>query len=333
MKRKISLLLLVAAFSAVSFAQNALPKCTARLSVSAYTKSIVHPFVDHKFFSVGVPSMIAVSDFINSDINVYDDSGTLQATLTSGLANPQGLATDRMGNLYVANSGGRNILIWGAGFGGPPIAIADPDGEPADVDVRDNGAFLGVTNIIGDNGASVTFYRNGNRVGNVTDPGFEMVYFGAFDKGGSFYFDGINVSGEVFVAVIAHANTGGRTVQYLTTDNTLGFPGGVQVNNDGTISIGNQAGLAIYTYNPPSGGSLGAPISTTVLGGSVDPVTFAFKIHNRNLYTADVGTLSANEFAYPAGGNPENVITISGAAEPIGVAITPAQMPLFALGQ
>ena len=328
MKRKISLLLLVAAFSAVSFAQKAMPKCTARLSVSPYTQGVAHPFVNHRFFSVGVPSTIAVSDFINSDINVYDDSGTLQATLTSGLANPQGMATDRMGNLYVANSGEQNILIWAAGFGGPPIAIADPDGVPSDVDVRDNGAFLGVTNILDDNGgASVTFYRNGNRVGNVTDPAFEMVYFGAFDKTGNFYFNGFNTSGEVFVAVIAHATTGGRTVQYLTTDNTIGFPGGVQVNNDGTISIGNQAGLAIYTYNPPSGGSLGAPISTTVLGSSVDPVTFAFKIHNHNLYTADVGTLSANEFAYPAGGNPENVITISGATQPIGIAITPAQMP------
>jgi hypothetical protein len=167
MKRKISLLLLVAAFSAVSFAQKAMPKCTARLSMGPYTKSVVHPFVNHKFFSgVGVPSTIAVSDFINSDINVYDDSGTLQATLTDSVSHPQGMATDRMGNLYVANSGDENILIWAAGFGGPPIAIADPDGEPADVDVRDNGAFLGVTNILGNNGVtSVTFYRNGNRVG------------------------------------------------------------------------------------------------------------------------------------------------------------------------
>src|SRR5580704_1710320 len=94
MKSKISLLLLVAAFSAVSFAQNATPKCTARLSVGPYTKSVVYPFINHEFFATGVPSTIAVSDFKNSDINVYDDSGTVQATLTSGLANPQGMATD-----------------------------------------------------------------------------------------------------------------------------------------------------------------------------------------------------------------------------------------------
>jgi hypothetical protein len=85
--------------------------------------------------------------------------------------------------------------------------------------------------------------------GNVTDPALEMVYFGAFDKTGNFHFNGFNTSGEVFVAVIVHANTGGRTVQYLSTDNTIGFPGGIQVNNDGTISIGDQSGLAIYTYS------------------------------------------------------------------------------------
>jgi hypothetical protein len=54
---------------------------------------------------------------------------------------------------------------------------------------------------------------------------------------------------------------------------------------------------------------------------------FAFKVHNRNFYTSDATTFVANEYAYPAGGTAENTITISGAADPIGVAIIPVQMP------
>jgi hypothetical protein len=86
-----------------------------------------------------------------------------------------------------------------------------------------------VTNIVGNNGAagSVTFYRNGNHVGNVTDPSFLEVFFGAFDHAGNYYFDGLTQSSTVFVAEIAHATTGGRTVQFLTTNNTIGAAFGV----------------------------------------------------------------------------------------------------------
>jgi hypothetical protein len=44
--------------------------------------------------------MIAVCDFGNSVIDIFNDSGTVLATLTgNGLTNPQGMATDRLGNL------------------------------------------------------------------------------------------------------------------------------------------------------------------------------------------------------------------------------------------
>src|ERR1700732_5091370 len=72
----------------------------ARPDVVPHAKSVVHPFVNREFFAVGVPSMVAISDFGNNDINIYDEAGTIQATLTGDPLNPQGMATDRLGNLY-----------------------------------------------------------------------------------------------------------------------------------------------------------------------------------------------------------------------------------------
>jgi hypothetical protein len=238
------------------------------------------------------------------------------------------MTSDRMGNLYIADTEDGQIQIWAPPYSGPPTLLADPGQFPAGVDQRNNGAFIAVTNIISQQDApgSVSFYRNGTQVATVTDPNFLEVFFCAFDHTGNLYLDGITESGTVFVAEIAHANTGGRTVEYLTTSNTISFPGGVQVNNDGTIDIGDQSDPSqIYTYNPPSGGSLGSPISTTALVSSVDAVTYALKIHNHNLYTADAGAASSKEYSFP-GGVLENSIT-SGLVEPIGVALTPAQMP------
>lgn len=318
-------ILALLAGSLQSVAQDAVRQKTS----AAYVKVVPHePVAVHQWVNVtGVPSTIAISDAANNVVDIFNDAGVMLGQLT-GFIEPQGMASDRQGNLYVADTVNNRIQVYAAGFTNPPTTWSDPGQYPAGVDVRNNGGFGAVTNIIDINGGpgSITLYRNGVAVATVTNPNFGRVYFCAFDHDGNLYLDGTDVNGFVFVAVIAAANRGGRTVQFLTTTNSISFPGGVQVNNNGTISIDDQINLAIYTYNPPSGGSLGSPVSTTSLGGSSDPVTFAFKVHNHNLYTADAGDAAANEYPYPAGGSPENVISIPGSA-PIGVAVIPTQMP------
>jgi hypothetical protein len=318
----------VLALVAGSVAQNALIEKTnlARVPVKQ-SHAKIKPFVNHKFFATGVPSTVIVSDDGLNEVLVFDEAGTLQATLT-GFSEPQGMATDRQGNLYIADTADSRVQVYAAGYNTPPTSWSDPGQYPVGVDVRNNGAFGAVTNIIDTNGGpgSVSLYRNGTQVATINDANFGRVYFGAFDHSGNFYIDGTDVNGAVFVAVIAHANTGGRTVQYLTTNNAISFPGGIQVNNDGTIDVGDQSDPSqIYTYNPPSGGSLGSPVSTTALSSSVDAVQFAMKIHNHNLYTADAGAIASQEYSFP-GGTLENTIT-NDLTFPIGVAVTPTQMP------
>ena len=318
----------VLALVAGSFAQNALLAKTHVSRVPVQKSNVkVHPYYNSKFFATGVPSTVAVSDSGTDTVNIYNESGTLEATLT-GFFEPQGMTSDRAGNIYIADTEDEQIQVWAPPYSGPPTLIADPGQFPAGVDQRNNGAFLAVSNIISDSDGpgSISLYRNGSLVATVSDPNLEECFFLGFDATGNLYFTGFNADFEVTVGEIAHAATGGRTIQYLTTSNSISFPGGVQVNNDGTIDIGDQSSPSqIYRYNPPSGGSLGSPISTTSLGSSVDAVTFALKVHNHNLYTADAGGADSQEYSFP-GGTLENTIS-GGLSEPIGVALTPAQMP------
>jgi hypothetical protein len=328
----------VLALVAGSVAQDAQrhPKAAVRAGIVPGPAIVHQPFVSkelagelHRALTgVGVPTVVAVSDFAGSFIDILKEDGTVLATLTSQVSFPEGMTTDRQGNLYVCDAGGGGILTYAAGFTSPPTLLTTADGQCANVAQRNNGNFLAVVIIVGSAGnGGVSFYRGGNHVGFATDSNILEAFNGAFDHDGNFYFDGLNESDETFVAEIAHATTGGRTVQYLTTTNSIGFPGDVKVTNAGLITIGDQDAASIYSYNPPSGGSLGSPVDTTVLTGSGDAVTYAYKVHNHNVYAADALNLDANEWAYPAGGSEENTISIPGAAEPLGTALIPVQMP------
>jgi hypothetical protein len=58
----------------------------------------------------------------------------------------------------------------------------------------------------------------------------------------------------------------------------VGEAEGIQVTTaGGQIAILDAANKAMYTYNPPSGDSLGTPAQITPLDASKFPFTFAFE--------------------------------------------------------
>ncbi len=64
----------------------------------------------------------------------------------AGFINPAGIKTDRMGNLYVADSGNAEVKIYAPPYATTPTTIiADAEEMPADVAVFNTGAFA-VTN-------------------------------------------------------------------------------------------------------------------------------------------------------------------------------------------
>jgi DNA-binding beta-propeller fold protein YncE len=140
-------------------------------------------------------------------------------------------------------------------------------------------------------------------------------FFGAFDKHGNFYNDGLTSDGATAVGVVKHGSMTDTPVKITN----VGYPGGIAVARNGTINIDDQKCSCIRIYKSSK------QIKTVALSGTVDAITFAFTKTNSDIWVADKETAEVYEFPYPAGGSSINAL--SGFAEPIGVAVSPPSPP------
>jgi hypothetical protein len=269
--------------------------------------------------------LIYVSDSSNYVVNIYPLRGNNQQRVgqITGLSQPQGLATDDMRNLFIANTTASNVLVFAPGA--KPIlksTLTDVGQYPVDVAVDRKTGEVAVTNIFGVNGhpGSVSFYKPGatSPYKTLSSPAFLEIYFDAYDGGGNLYIDGTNFDGVTQVGKIA------REGKKITSIEVTGvaFPGGIEVDGKGNILMEDQSGHAVDCY-----ASIApyAPCGSTPLTGSEDPVTFALVKHDRRLYTADAKLGVASEFRFPSGGGAVNSIQVGG--QPNGVATVPATQP------
>ena len=270
--------------------------------------------------------MIAVSGTVNSDVDVFDPSGRTLDDL-SGFQTPQGLASDAKGNLYIADEGNNRIQIYSAGFKGKPTTLSDPGQYPNSVATFEGGKSVAAVNLYTTSfgPGSITIYTNDVAGAPITNRKISQALFAAFDAKGNLYVDFSTKSGCPCIARIANATKGGAKLTMHTTSNSIS-PAGIQVTNTGQIAILDYGNI-VYTYNPPSHGSLGSPVATTVLDGVGTSGAFAFTRDMKDLYTVnynDDGTVF--EYAYPAGGASVSSFEDDG-SYPFGVAVFPAQYP------
>ena len=86
--------------------------------------------------------LVYVSDHTNNLIDVFDLRGKLQYTITSGLNAPVGLFVDASHNLWVANPGANDVLVFPRGSRTPSETLDDSN-QPNDVAVcREGTAFV-----------------------------------------------------------------------------------------------------------------------------------------------------------------------------------------------
>ena len=166
----------------------------------AHTPVATASFMDAR--AAGKP-LIFVSDAANGVVDIYPQAGKSQkmAGQITGLTQPQGITTDKNGDLYVANTNSSNVLVYAPPYtGAPKMTIPDTGEFPADVAVSSAGV-VAVTNICNApkcrlNTGNVVLYAKGSTksCATVTYSGsnFTRVMFAEFDKKGVLYIDGMN---------------------------------------------------------------------------------------------------------------------------------------------
>jgi hypothetical protein len=286
-------------------------------------------------------ALIFVSDAPDGVVDIYPQAGNGQKMVgqITGLNQPQGLTLDAQRDLYVANTNSSNVLVYAPPYTkSPKLTLNDAHEFPADVAVSSTGV-VAVTNICSaprcraDTG-SVSFYAKGSTkacvtVSDDTRGVFDLVRvnFAGFDSSGNLYIDGNDPYNEASFGFI-QGGCKATTISHILPSPTFSFffPGTIQVNKAGDISIVDLVELAIGTFAPPANGQFAPPISITPLTGSTQPVSFALLASGNDLYTADSGgSGTSKEYAYTAGGAVENTIAVGG--QPIGVAVSPPYLP------
>jgi hypothetical protein len=269
-----------------------------------------------------------VTDAATATVTVWGANGQLNAIIFDGItANPKGLAMDAAQDLYVANLGLSDVNIYAKPYTSIKLTLNDAEELTMDVATDEKG-LVAVTNYltVSLQPGSVSFFAKNSEQPCKTVQDSKWITFvnDAFDASRNLFIDGQDAAGTTLVGEVS-GGCNATSITTLSLGNTISYPGGVQVSH-GNILVGDVDQQAIYTYAPPSGGSLGSPIVVTKLAGAEAPVTFAMEESGRNVRTADFYPYTdyAALYKYPKG---SYVSKIADHISPVGVAVYPPARP------
>ena len=296
-------------------------------------------FMDRR--AVGKP-LVFVS--YGGTIDIFRQGGNNK--LVGEISGPTGLdlATDAAGNLYSANQSfsSSSVTVYAPPYTSGPI-LTLPGGIGVAVSRRGVVAVEGCTMPGSQCGLGVQFYAAGSTTPCATVLVDQSIFsdglsYASFDRKENLYIIGVSAGtfGPVYAKIDGGCNA--KKAKMLTTANTIAFAGSIRVDSAGRIAIlaatADQNVLTIDTFDPPKGGSLGSPVSTSPLPGTVSNYSgaFAFQATGRGIWAGYGGVPPSNdwgasEFAYPAGGAPEKTVVDSSQAITYGVAVTPPLVP------
>jgi hypothetical protein len=254
-------------------------------------------------------------------------------------------ATDTARNVYSVNSAFSDyVTVYAPPYTkGPKLTLTRETGLNAPLAVSRQGtiAVEGCTSPSGSQcSIAVLFYAAGSTtpcsVVAVDPMLFPSVYSVAFDHDGRLYFAS-NGSGSAAPLTVGRIKGGcnAKKVETFTTANAIAYALDLRLDEAGRIAIATAAQpsgeqIIIDTYDPPKKGSLGNPISTTLLNLPETFDAFVFQASGRGLWAGYFGNGTspggAAEYAYPAGGYPRRTVSACGGCLG-GVAVTPALVP------
>ncbi|HET6274545.1 MAG TPA: hypothetical protein VFE16_01240 [Candidatus Cybelea sp.] len=311
-----------------------------RSSIASVQSSVTAIPLHAPKFDVPIPekagkARIFVSDsLLNALFGYQEVGGAPTYAVSAGLNQPQGLATDKSGKVYLANTNDYQILVFRPPSTKPVLTIPDPNVYPTGVAVDANGNIwvsnlYTITSPCCGPGNVQEYSSAGALEATIECANIYKYYFVAVDSKGNVAVDGFNISAETQVGYIASGTNSCVALSSITAD----FPGGLQFTHEDDLAVDDQLANNYHGVVTTYGKS---PLFRHVIhvtefnDAFIDPVTIALTAHDADIWTADAGANGGGSrpqsagvalFLYPHGGSPSK--TITGPYEPVGIAVRP----------
>jgi hypothetical protein len=191
-------------------------------------------------------NLLYLSDVGTDDVYVYSyPKGTLVGTLT-GFANPLRECSDQDGDVFITNTGDKDILEYRHGDKSPVATLRDHGQIPVDCAIDPGSGNLAVTNYgpTGYNVGSVSIYKHARGVAKIyKDPQLIAYLFCAYDNAGNLFVNALNFNYDY---VFVELPKGATKFERIRLDHS--FIGWGSVQWDGKyVAIGDGA-TTVYRF-------------------------------------------------------------------------------------
>jgi hypothetical protein len=272
------------------------------------------------------------TDASDSTLIEVNPAGKIIKTIktVNGFSEPQGVAADAKGNIYVTDSANARVVVVNGRTGKVVAILSDPGQYPASVAVNNEGV-IGVSNIISASGSagSISFYSS-LKATSPTSSSTGLLsrdYFIGCDAEGNFYIDGIDAqTGAIDVGVTTDSS--GTIINTGIETSSWGFPGGVNVyvasrksgekSSSEVLGVGDQTDDVVYQFSLPNY-KAGKTVYLAAGGSNVDEVGYSLDVNDKvaGAPISDDGSLDF--WKWPEGGS-SPIGTIGGVgSELIGI--------------
>lgn len=305
---------------------------------------------------VGLRQLLAVANSNAGDVTLYVNGLTVPvATVQSGIQNPQALAFDAAGDLFVANLPG-SVTVYAPPYTSATTTIAAGVNHPQALAMDPRGNLF-VANGSGSN--TVTEYvppYNGppaaTIAGGVNDPVSMALdssadlfvvneaantvteYSPPYSTAPTIISKGLNapnslaldLRGNLFVANLNSTPNSvaeftppfsNQSTPVATITNGVNEQGAIGLNGAANLFVPNQGANTVTEYVPPYSG-----IPTTIVGGQSQPVALAIDAQG-DLYVANYGNNTVTIYPPPYANGSWSTIS-SGISLPLALALSPA---------
>ena len=257
--------------------------------------------------------LLYVSDLTQNVIDVFSLPNLAEVDqITAGIDNPNGIATDQQGRLYVANFGTSTVTIYKPGKICPSQTLFESNGAN-DVALTKNGHLL-----VADAFGGVNVYAPGATTSNkrLTNPAILGVRGVAADAHDNIYAVGLGPNDSP--ATVKYNKMSGPGKNLALTG--LVFPAGVLVDDGGNLVVSDTELPGINIYPP------GSATPSATIAQSESPIRSALDMSENKIYVPEGANGLILMYDYPSGTLVHELFIASG-DNITGTALSPAPPP------